>query len=84
LESVEESKISEQLAGVCGLRDVNWVKNSSGGFSHEQIAELKLQLKQTYQLIAQNFIIDKMLNHDMRPKSGIPDFWQNQLVQFTY
>ena len=80
LESVEESRISEQLAGVCGLQNVNWVKNNEGGFSHEQITELKLQLKQTFQLIVQNFVIDKVLNHDLRPKSGNPDFWHNQLV----
>ena len=80
LESVEESKISEKLAGVCGLRNVNWVTNSSGGFSHEQLVELRLQLSQSFQLIAQNFVIDKTLNHDLRPKSGNPDFWSNQLV----
>ena len=83
LDSIEESKISEKLASVSGLKNVNWVSNSAGGFSHEQLIELRKQMNQSFQLIVQNYVIDKTLNHDLRPKSGNPDFWQNQLVLFV-
>ncbi|KAI8899871.1 hypothetical protein BC833DRAFT_583875 [Globomyces pollinis-pini] len=54
-------------------KSYNWVTNSSGGFTVEQLDELKSQLSQSLQLVIQGFVIEKELNN---PRDT---FWEDQL-----